>query len=69
MQEEIRKCQEKENDLIRLLNAKACKMADAYLTKKKHTQLSYLNEAERNFQVAIAKGVLLDRLIAWLKSV
>jgi len=69
MQEEISKCKEKEQRLLTLVQAKATRLSNDYLTKTRHTQLSYLPKEEQEFQIAIPKGILLDKLIAWLNSV
>ena len=69
IQEEIKKCQEKENKLLVLINAKATKLSNNYLAQHRHTQLSYLPKEEQEYQVAIPKSILLDKLIAWLNSV
>jgi len=69
MQEEVSKCKKKEQELLRLLQVKAEKYANNRLTKKRHTQLSYLTKEEQEFEVAIPKGVILDKLISDLKKI
>lgn len=69
MWKEVSKCKEKEKKLLTLLQAKAKKLSNNYLTRHKHTQLSYLPKEQQEFQVSIPKGILLDRLISYLNSI
>lgn len=65
----IRACQEREKEVTRLLQAKAEKMADIYLVKHGHTQLSYLSREDREYYLSVPKVILLDKIISYLKSV
>jgi len=65
----IKSAKQKEKELIRLLQVKAEKLANNYLTEQKHTQLSYLPRDDQEFNVALPKGILLDKMIAYLKSI
>lgn len=65
--EQVTAVEAKEKELLRLLQVKSEKIANIYLTKEKHTQLSYLNKDEQSYQVSLPKGILLDRLMGFLK--
>jgi len=68
-QDEINKCKEKEKELLLVLQVKAQRIANDYLVKNRHTQLSYLSKEEQEFNIAIPKGILMDKIIAYLRSV
>lgn len=65
----IQECKEKEKELLRLLQAKAEKLCNGYLTEHRHTQLSYLSKEEQEYKVAVPKGILLDKMISYLNSI
>ena len=65
----VQECKEKEKELLRLLQVKAEKLCNGYLVEHKHTQLSYLSKDEQEYQVAIPKEILLDKMIIYLKSI
>ncbi|GAH55015.1 unnamed protein product, partial [marine sediment metagenome] len=58
-----------EKELLRLIQVKAEKLCNGYLTEHRHTQLSYLPKDEQEWQVAIPKEILLDKMISYLRSV
>ena len=68
-QKEAQKTKDKETELARLLQAKSEKLANNFLVEKCHTQLSYLSPNERTGAVSLPKGVLLDKLLSYLRSI
>jgi hypothetical protein len=58
---------DKEKELIRLLNVKTEKIVNQLLNEKYCTQLSYLSKAEQNGATALPKGMILDKMINFLK--
>lgn len=69
IQDEVNKCKEKEKELQRLLQVKAERLANDYLVKNKHTQLSYLSKESQEFHIAMPKSILMDKIIAYLHSI
>ena len=69
MEDTVWECKQKEKELLRLLQVKAEKMANTYLTEHRHTQLSYLSKEEQEYKVAVPKGILLDRMVTYLNSI
>ncbi len=69
MEDIVLDCTHTEWEFIRLLQANAEKMANAYLVEHKHTQLSYQNKDEQERLVAVPKGILLDKMITFLHKV
>ena len=68
-QKEARKTKEKETELIRLLQVKSEKLTNNFLSEKCHTQLSYLSPREREGAISLPKGLLLDKLLTYLRSI
>lgn len=66
-QDEIKKTAQKEKEVIRLIQVKAEKLCNMYLIKNDHTQLSYLTKEEQVSAIALPKGLILDKLIAFLQ--
>lgn len=59
----------KEQEMLRLIQVKAEKLANDHLTKHDHTQLSYLSKEEQEAEVALPKGILIDKFITYLKTI
>lgn len=66
--EELKNISDKEQELQRLLKVKSEKLANDYLMKNRHTQLSYLPKEEQAQMIAIPKGLILDKLLHYLRS-
>jgi len=67
-QDEVPKTEAKEAELLRLLKVKSEKICDDFLTKNRHTQLSYLTKEEQAGALALPKGLILDKLLTYLRS-
>jgi hypothetical protein len=67
-QDEIKKNADKERELIRLIQVKSEKLCNNHLTKENHTQLSYLSKEEQAGAIAVPKGMLLDKLLNYLRA-
>ncbi len=67
-QDEISKNTAKEAELLRLLQVKSEKVCNDFLVKN-HTQLSYLTKEEQAGAVALPKGIILDKLLNYLRSI
>ena len=67
-QEELIKTQEKEKELLRLLQVKSEKIANEFLIKSKHTQLSYMSKEEQKIYLGLPKGIILNKLINYLRT-
>ena len=63
-----KRVKEKEAELIRLLQTKAEKHCNNFLTNKYHTQLSYLTKEEQLGAVAVPKEIMLDKMLSYLRS-
>ena len=59
----------KEQEMLRLIQVKAEKLVNDYLIKQEHTQLSYLSKAQRESRIAMPKGILIDKILAYLRSI
>ncbi len=67
-QEEAKKVAGKETELLRLLQVKSEKICNDFLVKHQHTQLSYLTKEQQVGAIALPKGIILDKLLAYLRS-
>lgn len=67
-QEEIKKTSEKESELLRLLQVKSEKICNDFLSKKQNTQLSYLTKEQQAGALSLPKGIILDKLLHYLRS-
>ncbi len=68
-EQELRDNEVKKKELADLVEILARKMADAYLQKEKHTQLSYLSKEEQEHNLSIPRGVILDKLISVMRQI
>ena len=68
-QDEVAKTAQKEAELSRLLNVKSEKICNNFLAKNLHTQLSYLTKEEQAGAIALPKGIILDKLLAYLRNI
>lgn len=66
-QAEVKKTAQKEREVFRLIQVKAEKLCNMGLIQNAHTQLSHLTKEEQMGAIAIPKGVILDKLIAFLQ--
>jgi len=67
-QDEIAKTAAKEAELLKLLKVKSEKVCNDFLTKNQHTQLAYLTKEEQDGAIALPKGIILDKLLTYLRS-
>ncbi len=68
-QKEVQRTKEKEAELLRLLKVKSEKVCNDFLTKSQHTQLSYLTKEDQEGATALPKGIILDKLLTYLRSI
>ncbi len=66
-QEKSKKNADKEKELLRLLQVKAEKVCNDFLVKNHRTQLSYLPKEEQAGAMALPKGIILDKLLHYLR--
>ncbi len=55
--------------MLRLIQVKSEKVANNYLTTHDHTQLPYLPKEEQELHIAMPKGIIIDKIIAYLKRI
>ncbi len=67
--QEVSKTKEKEQEMLRLIKVKAEKLTNNYLIEHEHTQLSYLPKEQQEERLSMPKGLLIDKIIAYLKSI
>jgi len=60
---------DKEKELLRLIQIKSEKLCNILLIEKMHTQLSYLTKDEQSGAIALPKGIILDKLLHYLRSI
>jgi hypothetical protein len=68
-QDVVKETAAKERELARLIQVKSEKLCNNFLIRDCHTQFSYLSKGEQAGAIATPKGIILDRLIAYLQSI
>lgn len=66
-QAEVKKTAQKEKEVFRLIQVKSEKLCNMSLIKNDHTQLSHLTKEEQTGAIAVPKGIILDKIIAFLQ--